>query len=79
MSEKTNEQVKTQLEENIGILYEKVYEAEKDLRQRANYCHEHNFPKEEEWLRMKCQIVSEIRFEIDLLSAKKPLRPNFRF
>ena len=79
MSEKTNEKVKTQLEENIGILYEKVYEAEKDLRQRANYCHEHNFPKEEEWLRMKCQIVSEIRFEIDLLSDKKPLRPSFRF
>ena len=70
---------KSQLEKNVEILFNKVYEAEKDLRNRANYCHEHNFPKEEEWLRMKCEIISEIRFEIELLSDKKDIRPCFRF
>ena len=70
---------KSQLEKNVGILFNKVYEAEKDLRNRANYCHEHNFPKEEEWLRMKYDIVNQIRFEIDQLSNDKDVRPIFNF
>ena len=70
---------KSQLEKNVEILFNKVYEAEKDLRNRANYCHEHNFPKEEEWLRMKCQIVQEIRFEVELLTSDKEYRPRFSF
>ena len=41
---------KSQLEKNVEILLNKVYEAEKDLRNRANYCNDHNFPKDEEWL-----------------------------
>ncbi len=70
---------KSQLEKNVEILFNKVYEAEKDLRNRANYCNAHNFPKEEEWLRMKCEIISEIRFEIKLLNDKKDIRPCFHF
>ena len=70
---------KSQLEKNVEILFNKVYEAEKDLRNRANYCKEHNFPKEEEWLRMKCEIVNEIRFEIGQLSKDKDIRPCFSF
>ena len=70
---------KSQLEKNVEILFNKVYEAEKDLRNRANYCHEHKFSKEEEWLIMKCQIVQEIRFEVELLTSDKEYRPRFSF
>lgn len=70
---------KSQLEKNVEILFNKVYEVEKELRQKANYCHEHNFPKEEEWLRMKHDIVNQIRFEIGQLSNEKDIRPLFSF
>ena len=67
------------LENNVKILSEKLKEAETDLRNKANFCNEHKFSKEEEWLRMKHQIVQEIRFEVELLTTDKNYRPLFNF
>ena len=67
------------LENNVKTLSKKLRESENELRQKANFCNEHKFSKEEEWLRMKCQIVQEIRFEVELLTSDKEYRPHFSF
>ena len=67
------------LKDNVQTLSKVLKEQENELRQKANFCHEHKFQREEEWLRMKCQIVQEIRFEVDLLDSSKDFRPLFNF
>ncbi len=67
------------LSENVDKLATILKEKEVELRQKANFCNEHNFKKEEEWLRMKYQIVNEIRFEVELLKSENEFRPLFDF
>jgi hypothetical protein len=67
------------LSDNVQTLSQVLKEQETKLRQKANFCKEHNFHKEEEWFRMKCQIVQEIRFEVDLLQSSNDFRPLFDF
>lgn len=67
------------LENNVKILSEKLREKEKQLNDKANFCKEHKFFKEEEHIRLKVNIVREIRFEVDLLNGKNDLRPLFDF
>ena len=67
------------LENNVKILSEKLKEKEKQLNDKANFCKEHKFFKEEEYIRLKVNIVREIRFEVDLLNGKNDLRPLFDF
>ena len=67
------------LSKNVDKLVEVLKEKEAGLRQKANFCREHKFTKEEEWLRMKYQIVNEIRFEVELLKSENEFRPLFNF
>jgi len=67
------------LSQNVDKLVDVLKQKETDLRQKANFCKEHKFTKEEEWLRMKYQIVNEIRFEVELLKSKNEFRPLFDF
>lgn len=67
------------LSNNVDKLVEVLKEKETDLRKNANFCREHKFTKEEEWLRMKYQIVNEIRFEVELLKSENEFRPLFNF
>lgn len=64
---------------NISILKKELSKKEETLRQQANFCSDHNFKKEEEWLRMKVRIIQEIRFEVDLLTSDNEYRPFFDF
>jgi hypothetical protein len=67
------------LSKNVDKMVEVLKEKEADLHQKANFCREHKFTKEEEWLRMKYQIVNEIRFEVELLKSENEFRPLFNF
>ena len=67
------------LSANVDKLVEILKEKETDLRKKANFCSEHKFKKEEEWLRMKYRIVNEIRFEVELLKSENEFRPLFDF
>jgi hypothetical protein len=71
------------MEKDLGKRVDKLIkvlkEKEVDLRSKANFCCQHKFLKEEEWLRMKFQIVNEIRFEVELLKGEKEFRPLFNF
>lgn len=67
------------LSKNVDKLVAVLNKKETDLRQKANFCKEHGFTKEEEWLRMKWKIVSEIRFEVELLKSENEFRPVFNF
>lgn len=67
------------LSKNVDKLVEVLKEKEAGLRQKANFCREHKFTKEEEWLRMKYQIVNEIRFEVEQLKNENEFRPLFTF
>ena len=67
------------IENNVKILSEKLREKEKQLNDKANFCREHKFYKEEEHIRFKVDIVRQIRFEVDLLNGKNDLRPLFDF
>jgi len=67
------------LSNNVDKMVEVLKEKETELRQKANFCREHKFSKEEEWLRMKYQIVNEIRFEVELLKSENEFRPRFDF
>lgn len=67
------------LSKNIDKLMEVLRKNENELRQKANFCKEHKFTKEEEWLRMKYQIVNQIRFEVELLKTEKEYKPLFNF
>ena len=67
------------LSKNVDKMIEVLKQKESDLRQKANFCKEHKFTKEEEWLRMKYQIVNQIRFEVELLKSENEFRPLFEF
>ena len=67
------------IENNVKILSEKLREKEKSLNDKANFCKEHKFFKEEEHIRLKVNIVREIRFEVELLDGQNDLRPYFDF
>ena len=67
------------LENNVKILSDKLREKEKQLNDKANFCREHKFHKEEEHIRFKVDIVRQIRFEVELLNGKNDLRPLFDF
>ena len=67
------------IENNLKILSEKLREKEKQLNDKANFCKEHKFLKEEEHIRFKVEIVRQIRFEVELLNGKNDLRPFFDF
>jgi hypothetical protein len=67
------------LSKNVDKLADILRKKESELREKANFCREHNFAKEEEWLRMKCQIVKEIRLETELLKGENEFRPFFNF
>lgn len=67
------------LSKKIDKLVEVLLEKETDLRKKANFCREHNFSKEQEWLHMKYQIVNEIRFEVELLKSENRFCPKFNF
>jgi len=67
------------LSQNVDKLIEVLKQKETDLRQKANFCKEHKFTKEEEWLRMKYKIVNEIRIEAELLKSDNEFRPWFDF
>jgi len=67
------------LSKNVDKMVEVLKKKEDDLRQMANFCSEHKFKKEEEWLRMKYRIVNEIRFEVELLKSENNFCPLFDF
>ena len=71
----------TQLSKNVDKLAEALKKREDALLQKSTFCKEHNFTKEEEWLRLKYSIVQEIRSEVELLkrSAEYEYRPYFSF
>ena len=69
----------SQTEKNLKAFIEALQKEESELRSKANYCFEHKFNKDADWLRMKATIVQEIRFEAELISGEKPLRPMFNF
>ena len=69
----------TQQEQNLTIFIDAITNQEAELRSKTNYCFEHNFKKDGEWLRMKLDIIREIRSEAELISGDKPLRPIFNF
>ena len=67
------------LETNVKILSEKLKEKETKLNDKANFCKEHKFYKEEEHIRFKVDIIRQIRFEVELLDGQNDLRPYFDF
>ena len=67
------------LSKNVDKFVDALKKKEDDLRQKVNFCREHKFTKEEDWLRMKYQIVNEIRYEVELLKSEKEFRPLFDF
>lgn len=67
------------VDKNIERFLEALKSEEQRIRQKANFCNEHSFSKEEEWLRMKLSIISEIRLEADLINSEKENRPRFKF
>lgn len=69
----------SQIEKNVSKFIECLKEQENKLRQKANFCNEHNFKKEEEYIRSKLQIIQEIRFESELILEPKDNRPLFNF
>lgn len=69
----------TQTEKNLKIFIEGLDKKEKEIRAKANFCAEHKFNKECDWLRMKLAIISEIKLEAGFISDDKPIRPLFDF
>ncbi|PAC27808.1 hypothetical protein [Flectobacillus sp. BAB-3569] len=67
------------LSKKVDKLVEVLKEKETDLRHKLKFCKEHKFEKEEEWLRMKYQIVNEIRFEVELLKSENKFCPKLSF
>jgi len=66
-------------ENNLSIFIDALTKQEAELRSKTNYCFEHNFKKDGEWLRMKLDIIREIRSEAELISGDNTLRPVFIF
>lgn len=69
----------SQIEKNVSKFIECLKEQENKLKQKAKFCNEHNFKKEEEYIRSKLQIIQEIRFESELILESNDNRPYFNF
>ena len=69
----------TKLEKNVDKLIEGLKKKESELIQKANFCNEHKFLKEEEWIRARYNIVKDIRFELENAKTSDDYRVYFEF
>jgi len=67
------------ISERIKLMIETLRKEEDRLRQKSNFCSEHKFYEEEKWIRQKVKVISEIRFEMELLESKNEFCPRFNF
>jgi hypothetical protein len=63
----------------LQLLAERLKEQESILRNKAAFCNEHKFHREEEWIRQRLNIIQEIRFEVELIETAREYDPKFYF